>query len=143
MDRLRKMERWDRKSAPRTTIPLVTIQKDGLFSLNEAAFKAMKEPSMVEIFYDSENSIIAFAPTSENNPAGYPPRKQPTGANWYVAGQMFTRHYGIDTTVARRYAVEVEDNILFLNLNGPSTIATGVRARVGTGKEVTTGKSQA
>ncbi len=90
---------------------------------------------MVEIFYDREQSIIAFAPTGENNPAGYPPRKQPTGANWYVAGQMFTRHYDIDTTVARRYPVEVQENILFINLTGPSTIATGVRARPTTVKE--------
>lgn len=129
MDRLRTMERWDRKAAPRSTVPLVTIQKDGLFSLNEAAVKAMGEPNFVEIYYDRDNAIIAFAPSAENNPAAYPPRKQPTGAIWYVAGQMFTRHYDIDTTIARRYPVEVEDNVLFVNLNGPSTVATGVRAR--------------
>ncbi len=129
MDRLRKMERWDRKSAPRTTTAFVTIQKDGLFSLNEAAFKAMGEPEMVDIFYDREQSIVAFAPIDESNATGYPPRKQPTGATWYVAGQMFTRHHGIDTTIARRYPVEVEDNILFINLKGPSAIATGVRGR--------------
>lgn len=126
------MQKWDRASAPRTSAPLVTVQKDGLFSLNEAAYKAMGEPERVEIFYDPDEFIIAFVATTESNPAGYPPRKQPTGATWYIAGQKFTRHYGIDTSVARRYVVEVEDKVLFVNLKGPSTIATGVRGRAAT-----------
>lgn len=125
------MQRWDRNAAPRSGSPLVTIQKDGLFSLNEAAFKAMGEPARVEVYFDPGEAIIAFAPTAENNPAGYPPRKQPTGATWYIAGQKFTRHHDIDTTIARRYPVDVEDKVLFVNLKGPSTVATGVRAGAG------------
>lgn len=132
MDRLKNMQGWDRNTAPRSTAPFVTIQKDGLFSLNEAAFRAMGEPALVKIYYDPDKSIVAFAPMKEGDPGGYPARKQPTGATWYVAGQMFTRHHGIDTTVARRYAAEVEDNILFIDLKGPSTIATGVRGRAAT-----------
>ncbi len=142
MDRLKSMERWDRRSAPRSADPLVTIQKDGLFSLNQAAFKAIGEPAKVEIFYDRESSIIAFAPTTEKNPVGYPPRKQPTGANWYIAGQKFTKHYGIDTTVARRYLAEVRDHILFINLKGPSTIATGVRAKSASSGDMKTAQQE-
>lgn len=138
MDRLHKMERWNRKSAPRTAVPLVTIQKDGIFSLNEGAFKALGEPAVVELYYDADEAIIALAPAAADNTEGYPPRKQPTGQNWYIAGQVFTRHHGIDTTIARRYAVEVEDKILFIHLNGPSTIATGVRARAATQGKGTT-----
>lgn len=124
MDRLREMEKWERTSVPRTGTPLVTIQKDGLFSLNEAAFKAMGEPKRVEIFYDSNESTIAFAPTVESNLSGYPPRRQATGATWLISGLKFTRHYSLDTSVARRYVVDVDDKILFVNLKGPSTVAT-------------------
>lgn len=129
MDRARKMQKWDRIAASRTGTPFVTIQKNGLFALNEAAFKAMGAPERVEIFYDSNESIIAFAPTIDNNLSGYPPRRQATGATWLISGQKFTRHYGIDTAVARRYVVEVEDKVLFVDLKGPRTVATSGPAR--------------
>lgn len=129
MDKVRKMQKWDRAAAPRTAAPLVTIQKDGLFSLNEAAFKAMGEPERVEIFYDPNESIIAFAPTIDSNLSGYPLRRQATGATWLISGQKFTRHYSIDTAVARRYQVDVDDKILFVDLQGPSTLATSGPAR--------------
>lgn len=138
MDRLQRMQRWNRKSAPRTSAPLVTIQKDGIFSLNEGAIKAMGEPAVVELYYDPEEALIALAPAAADNPEGYPPRKQPTGQNWYIAGQVFTRYHGIDTTVARRYPIEVEDKVLFIHLNGPNTIATGVRAKSANSGDVKT-----
>lgn len=129
MDLLKGFQRWDRRSAPRTNSPLVTVQQGGLFSLNKAAFEGMGTPERVELFYNPETKVIAFAPTDANNINAYPPRQQGVQQNWYVAGQKFTKFHDIDTTVARRYAAKIEQGILFLDLTGPSTIATGVRAR--------------
>jgi hypothetical protein len=46
-----------------------------------------------------------------------------------VAGQSFANHYGLDVSVARRYPVRMEDEILVLDLRGDSVEATGPRAR--------------
>lgn len=129
MSLLDGFERWDRRSAPRIDVPLVTVQQGGLFSLNKAAFEGMGSPKKVELFYNPQTKVVAFAPTDDNNLNGYPPRQQGSQANFYVAGQKFTKFHDIDTSVARRYAAKIEQGILFLDLRGPSTIATGVRAR--------------
>lgn len=129
MDLLKGFQRWDRRSAPRTNAPLVTVQQGGLFSLNKAAYEGIGSPERVELFYNPDTKVVAFVPTDENNINAYPPRQQGSQANYYVAGQKFTKFHGIDTTVARRYAVKIEQGILFLDLTSPSTVATGVRAR--------------
>jgi hypothetical protein len=46
-----------------------------------------------------------------------------------VAGQSFAKHYGLDTSVARRYPVAMEDDILVLDLRGDSVDVTGPRAK--------------
>ncbi len=129
MSLLDGFQKWDRRSAPRVNTPMVTVQQGGLFSLNKAATEAIGSPERVELFFNPEKQVIAFVPTDANNINAYPPRQQGSQANYYVAGQKFTRFHGIDTTVARRYAATVEEGILFLDLKSPSTIATGARAR--------------
>lgn len=128
MSLLDGFQKWDRRSAPRVNTPMVTVQQGGLFSLNKAAIEAIGSPERVELFYNPEKKIVAFVPTDANNINAYPPRQQGAQANYYVAGQKFTGYHGIDTTVARRYAATVEEGVLFLDLTGPSTVATGVRA---------------
>ncbi len=129
MARLEGFEKWDRQTAPKTDAPLVTVQQGGLFSLNQPAIDAMGNPEKVEIFFNRDRQVIAFVPAEPDSITAYPPRKQGSQKNYYVAGQKFTKYYKINTTVARRYSVTVEDSVLYLDLNSPSTIATGARAR--------------
>lgn len=129
MDLLEGYQKWDRQTAPKTSEPLVTVQKGGLFSLNKAAHEAMGSPERVDLFYNPGKKSIAFVPADERSATAYPARQQGRQSNYYVAGQKFTKHHGIDTSVARRYPVKVHNQMLFVDLTGPSTIATGVRAR--------------
>lgn len=129
MANLHGFEKWNRRTAPKTDTPLVTVQQGGLFSLNQPAIDAMGNPEKVEIFFSRDRQIIAFVPAEPDSITAYPPRKQGAQKNYYIAGQKFTKYYKIDTTVARRYPVTIEDGALFLDLNSPSAIATGVRSK--------------
>jgi hypothetical protein len=46
-----------------------------------------------------------------------------------VAGQAFTKHYDIDTSVAKRYEAKMQDDILTIDLKQGGTVATGPRTK--------------
>jgi hypothetical protein len=124
-------EVFDRKAATASKNPMISIQKQGSFSLNRAAYKLLGEPEHVELLYDPEEKLIGFREVSDNSPRAYPVRPQgESAATLMIAGQAFTKYYGIDTSLARRYSVEMVDNILVLDLKGESTVVTGPRAAV-------------
>lgn len=123
-------EVFDRRAATAVKSPMVTIQKDGPFSFNKAAYEVMGAPEAVELLYDPKEKLIGFRPVSLTNPRAYEVRPQgKNSATFTVAGRAFSKYYGIDTTVARRYAVEMrKDGILVLNLKSDSVDVTGPRA---------------
>ncbi len=122
-------EVFDKRAATATKSPMATIQKRGMFSINRAAYQALGEPESVELLYDPEEKLIGFRPVSPTSPRAFPVRAQ--GANdstFMIAGRAFTQNYGLDTEVARRYAVEMKDGILVLDLKSDSVDVTGPRA---------------
>ncbi len=122
-------EVFDRKAATASKNPMVSIQKQGSFSLNKAAYQLLGEPETVELLFDSEEQRIGFRPVSPNSPRAYPVRPQgKSAATFMIAGQAFTKYYDIDTSVARRYSVEMQDGILVIDLKSESTVVTGPRA---------------
>lgn len=122
-------EEFDKRAAVASKSPFVTIQRKGIFSMNQAAYLLMGSPEAVTLMFDSEEGLVGFKPTTTSSPRAFPVRPQQNGVTYVVAGQAFSKHYGIDTSVARRYGVEARDNILVLDLNSESTDATGPRAR--------------
>jgi len=46
-------ELFEKGSAPAPTVPSVTIQKKGLFSLNEAAQKLLDAPEAIQFLWDA------------------------------------------------------------------------------------------
>ena len=121
-------EVFDKRAATATKAPMATIQKRGMFSINRAAFHAMGEPESVELLYDPTEKLIGFRPVASTSPRGFPVRPQGNNDSTYmIAGRAFTQNYGLDTETARRYAVEVQDGILILDLKSDSTDATGPR----------------
>jgi hypothetical protein len=88
----------------------------------------MGSPEAVEILYDRDTERIAFLPVSGESPRAFPVRAQGKNeATHMVSGRAFTKHYELDTSVARRYAVTMEDDMLVLDLRADSTDATGPR----------------
>lgn len=123
-------EEFDKRAATASKSPFVTIQRKGPFSLNKAAVELMGEPEAVTLLYNGEENLIGFKPTSPANPRAFPLRPQGRNASTYMlAGQAFTRHYGIDTSTARRYGVEMRDGLLVLDLKAESVDVTGPRLK--------------
>ncbi len=123
-------EVFDKKRASSAPSPFVTIQRKGPLSLNRAAHEAMGEPETAELLFDREARKVGIKPVEPTNPRGFPVRPQgKNGSTFMIAGQSFTRHYGIDTSVARRYAAVKEGDMLVIDLNADSVDVTGPRAK--------------
>lgn len=125
-------EVFEKGSAPVSTVPAATIQKRGLISLNRAAHALIDSPEAVELLWDADRNMIGIRPASLENPNAYPARPQSPSSRKgpvLIAGSLFTRHIGLDTSEARRWVPTVENGILVIDLNTPGTRATSNRAR--------------
>jgi len=126
-------EVFEKSSAPLTRIPSVTVQRRGLISLNRAAWKLLDDAAFVELLFDPQERVIGLRPTSETNPNAYPVRPQGSNANSdkgpvLIAGQLFTKYYGIDTEQAMRYVgPQVQDGILCVDLKSEGQKVTSNR----------------
>lgn len=122
-------EVFDKRAATSSKTPMVTIQKGGHFSLNRAAYEAMGAPEAVELLYDREEKLIGFQSAPPDRPRAYPVKTLGTNATGrLVSGQRFCKYYDIDADVARRYEVQMQDEILVLDLKGENNVVTGPRS---------------
>ncbi len=113
-----------------------TIQKRGTISLNRASFRAMGSPKFAELLFNRSKRLIAIRPATAASGRTVPIRMQGHSESYLIAGLTFTKEYDIDTSVARRFVATMERDMLIIDLNSPSTDATGPRAR-GDGSEAT------
>lgn len=127
-------ELFQKGSAPVSTVPSVTIQKRGLLSLNRAAVSLMagddsdsEIPEGVELLWDPERRVIGIRPAPLTNPNAYPlrPQGQKPSGPFLIAGTMFTRYIGIDTSEARRWVPNLENNVLVIDLTAESGKVAG------------------
>jgi hypothetical protein len=120
-------ETFEKQRLSSTTEPAVTLQKKGAFSLNASAFDALGRPDAVELLYDRDERLIGMRPALPENPNSYPVRPVAAGSRTYVvAGMAFAKYYGIELGVARRWAGQVRNGMLVLDLKEAGTsIAAG------------------
>ncbi len=83
--------------------PMFTLQRRGLISMNQAAFKALGEPVSVALLYDPDEGIIALRKVARTYHNGYPVRKQQNSRSYLVGATGFTSYHKINTDVPRRY----------------------------------------
>ena len=123
-------EVFDKRHAPLSKAPAVTILKRGTFSLNRAAYALIGEPKTVELLYDKSERIIGLRPASDDMAHGYPVRPQTAAKDTgpvLVAGSAFTQYYGIDTETSMRYLPTTQDGILCIDLKTPGQEIVGNR----------------
>lgn len=108
---------YDRKSKPRVTQPLVTLQAAGTFSMNEAAYEALGRPEQVDLLYSEEERLIGFRAADDTSPHSYPISPQPNGRTYQTGGKAFCSYFGIETGTARRFAAKMIDDVLSIDLN--------------------------
>lgn len=123
-------EVFNKRMAPLAKAPSVTIQKRGIFSINKAAHKLIGEPKTVELLFDKDNQIIALRESEQ--PHAYairPQSKQRDTGQMVLSATAFTQFYDIDTSISRRFKPYVQDNMLCIDLNGPSVEVVGNRSK--------------
>jgi hypothetical protein len=118
-------EEFDKRSASKTKSPFVTVLSTKGFTLNKAAYELLGNPEAVTLLYDPAERLVGFKPSSPDHPRAYPARPQPQGTSVSVAGRSFMKHYGIDASTTKRYAVQMRDGILVLDLESESTEISG------------------
>src|SRR5665811_946221 len=113
---------FEKGSAPVATVPSVTIQKRGLISLNRAAFDLIGAPGAMELLWDEERRVIGLRAAPIDKPNAYPARPQTSKTGRgpvMIAGSLFTRFIGVDTSDAHRWVPTLEGEILCIDLNTP------------------------
>lgn len=124
-------EVFQKSSAPLAKVPSVTIQRRGLISLNRSAWALIDNTEFVELLYDPAARVIGLRPALATSPNAYPVRPQASNSTKgpvLIAGQMFTKYYGIDTEQAVRYLdPKVEDGILCVDLKAEGQRVTSNR----------------
>jgi hypothetical protein len=83
--------------------PMFTLQKRGLISFNQAAFKALGEPAAVALLFDPDENIVALRRVSRTHQNGYHVRKQANSQSYLVGAQGFSTFHKIPTEVPRRF----------------------------------------
>lgn len=126
---MRRWQTFDRRATAGVGEALVTVQRRGSFSFNAAARAAIGDPEAVELLYDPEDRVIGFRPADPALPHAYALRKQGSSNSWIIAGQAFTKRFGIPTDTALRYSAETEDGVLAVDLKTTGTDATGPRLK--------------
>jgi ribosomal protein L17 len=122
-------EVFDRRSRPFFVQPLVTIQRRGIMSLNQAAYEALGNPQAVELLFDRAERVMGLRAVDQHAPHAYPLPQQGNSSNHLVAGKAFVKFYGIDTSVARRYRAEMLGNVLAVDLKQEAIETTGPRGQ--------------
>lgn len=113
-----QFEVFRKGSIPRTTQPMMTIQKGGAFSLNKAAYLILGEPKAVELLFDRVAQVIGLRRVAPTERHAFPVRPVGRGTTFALSGRSFCTHYGIPTDQARRFTARpVGLNVLAIDLN--------------------------
>lgn len=127
---------FDRATTSRSdNLPVVRIQKNGEFHVNDTALELIGKPQAVELLYDPKNNVLGLRPADITNPRAYPRRNDKHRPHMHIfAGRSFTLFHGIDTSFARRYPAKLVDGILVVDLNAGASTASSRSSRRGGGE---------
>lgn len=125
-------EVYQKGSSASRKSPVVTIQKSGAISINDAGYAQLGEPHFVQLLHDADERLIALKPTSETDLNGYAARRsnasKGTGPVVISAGN-FAADCGVDTSHARRWTPDMVDGMLVVDLKVGGVIVISNRER--------------
>jgi hypothetical protein len=105
--------------------PFISIQRNGIIALNRSAFALLGEPEAVELLYDRDAKRVGVRSCDAKAPNGHAVRAQNSrGSSFVVTATLFTRHYGIETDTARRWAATFDGGVLTIDLTKPPVAET-------------------
>ena len=110
---MNKLLAFTRGERSPTAEAIVTIQKGGIFSLNEAALRLLVptgDPAEVRVgFRYSEDGKIAGLERVPPGDDTYPLRRLAGSRSVLVSGRAFARHLGLDLARSRRFRAYLHD----------------------------------
>jgi hypothetical protein len=120
---------FQKRMVPLGQKPFVTIQKTGIFSLNQTAFQALGQPAAVEFLYDHKERVVGLRSVDANTEHAFAVTPVAKGANNFtVSGKSFVRYVGLDTSKAVRRTAYLEDAILCIDLKDEGVVVIGGRS---------------
>ncbi len=125
-----RFETFTKRMSPRSTEPYITIQKRGTMSINRASYELLGEPEAVELLFDRSDEVMGLRKVDRSSAHAYPLRGSGSRqSSFMLSGMAFTKYYGIDTSVARRYVAVLEAGVLQANLKGEFTEVVSNRSK--------------
>jgi hypothetical protein len=103
----------------------VSLNKRGLFSLNQKAFESLQNTEKVELLFAKDNKLIGMRPCSPDVAHGLPLKKQGKTKAYIVRGISYCNYHSVKpkkTLVFNEPKVD-EDGVLVLNLKKVSEVA--------------------
>lgn len=110
--------------------PWISISKAGDLGLSQSAFELLGRPNRVELMFAQSTRMIGLRACDDADRNGYAitrPGYKKTAVR--VGARAFCRHYGIDISQSRRYAAELMEDILAIDLRSNPAPATKGRPR--------------
>jgi len=99
-----------------------TLNKRGVFSINDAAYTELGKPAFVELLYDRTSRVIGLRPVAEGTKHAYPVRTQANAKSYLIGATAFSRAYELDVREGIMvFDPSLEDGVLILEM-GTATI---------------------
>lgn len=76
----------------------VSLNKRGIFSLNQKAFDDLKQPEAVELYFDKVNNLIGIQPCAPDAEYAYAVKQQGKHKSWLIRALAFLTFYKISVT---------------------------------------------
>ncbi|MEP6946150.1 MAG: hypothetical protein ABJA02_09560 [Acidobacteriota bacterium] len=80
-----------------------SLNTNGILTLNQTAFHALRSPAAVAMFYSEEAGMIGIAPADPGSPNAHPVRKRSAGYQRTVTLMHFCTRFGIPTPTRTLY----------------------------------------
>jgi hypothetical protein len=98
-------------------LPIVAVHKAGRFSMNQAAYDALGQPTHVELLFDEAASRMGLRAATSEDPHAYT-LKQPAGTSrYYITATSFARHYGISPSKTYERDATPEGGVLAIDVD--------------------------
>lgn len=90
----------------------VGIAKQGVFTINPAAYELLDKPSFVELLFDKVNKKVGIKAVEKPSNTAFDIRPFPNGLQHRINARRFTRHYGIKPSQGKPFKVEKVGDII-------------------------------
>jgi len=94
--------------------PMVTILKQGVFGVNQAAAVFLRDVEQVVFLFDKATRRIGLRPEKGEAANGYNVRRAKQGGALQISGSRFLDHYGIAHEETKRYPCEWDEKAKML-----------------------------